>query len=300
MRFADLMESDRIVIFNLEASDERFKEYLEISTSAKEGTWFNPRMEFTESELDRCDYFRPVCRGPVFKESDADYKQTTKYYESLSPVEPTPGHRVKLFDRLWVKARKLRGDTIAGAKEWLGEYIFPREVADIFDKSDLQGYEWKEVVDRKAKKPFAHLRLLYTNRFMPKAQIVVHPPKPTPFAARMGETMRRVGLTSEQVESVSQKVESEDRRERLYGCVCYKTLPQVGSSGFFRTIELWGGAWSPLWVVSRKVHEVYREHRMRGWVFRPILEEDSELFQTHKELWEQFFHAIRVNPANYV
>ena len=32
----------------------------------KEGTWFNPWMEFTEEELDQCDFLQPVCRGPVF------------------------------------------------------------------------------------------------------------------------------------------------------------------------------------------------------------------------------------------
>ena len=112
--FDDLIENEMIDIFDLDAGGERFAEYLELTRNEKQGTWFNPGMEFTEDELDQCDFLQPVCRGPVFAETDADYKQTRQWLEESPQFPTTGGLAVKLLDRVWVKDRKLKPNVIAG------------------------------------------------------------------------------------------------------------------------------------------------------------------------------------------
>ena len=132
-------------------------------------------MEFTEEELDQCDFLQPLCRGPVFAETDADYKQTRKWLDADSVIETIDGFNVNLLKQVCVKDRKLKPNVIAGVLQWTADFILPTEIVKLFNQSQLTGFSVREVFNRKAQVPFKDYHLLYSDHFMPAATRVVFP-----------------------------------------------------------------------------------------------------------------------------
>ena len=295
--FGDLVTTDGIDVFDLNAASDRFTEYLEITRNEKEGTWFNPWMEFSEEDLDQCDFLQPVCRGPVFAETDADYNQTQKWLDTASTVEIIKGSKVRLLERVCVKDRKLKPNVIAGVLQWTPDFILPTQIVEIFRQSQLEGFSVREVHNRKAQSPFRDFHLLYSDHFMPAATRVVTPPKGLSLEERFGDVFENQGISLTRAEELDQ----QDRENvSLYGCLCYESLNSENLKDFNRTAEPWASNDFPLWVVSRRVREIYRDHKMKGWIFEPVLEKGDELYDDHSQLWKVFVDAIQVNRANHM
>lgn len=293
--FGDLIINDLIDIFDLDAASERFAQYLELTQTEKEGTWFNPWMEFAEEELDQCDFLQPVCRGPVFAETDADYNQTRKWLDATSKIENIHGFKVNLLKRVCVKDRKLKPNVIAGVLEWTPDFILPTEIVNIFKQSKLDGFSVREVFNRKAQLPFQDYHLLYSDHFMPAAKRVVFPPESISFEERFKDDLEKVGISPTRARELGQQ---DMEQLSLYGCLCYETLSRKNLKDFNRTAEPWASNDFPLWVVSRRVRDIYREHKLKGWIFEPVLEKGSWLYKEHKLLWKSFVGAIQTNRAN--
>lgn len=295
--FGDLLNNDVMDIFDLDAASERFTQYLELTRHHKEGTWFNPWMEFAEAELGQCDFVQPLCRGPVFAETDADYKQTRQWLDSASEIATVHGFKVKLLKRVCVKDRKLKPNVIAGVLQWTPDFILPTEIVNIFKQSQLKGFSVREVFNRKAQLPFQDYHLLYSDQFMPAATRVVFPPASIPLEERFKDKFKKAGISSMRARELDQ----HDLQEfRLYGCLCYETLNRKNLKDFNRTAEPWASNDFPLWVVSQRVRDIYREHKLKGWLFQPVLEKGSKLYEEHKLLWNGFVGAIQVNRANHM
>ncbi|MGI9317428.1 MAG: hypothetical protein ACR2QW_08870 [bacterium] len=295
--FGDLVTNELMQIFDLDASSEQFSQYLELTRKHKEGTWFNPWMEFTEEELDQCDFLQPVCRGPVFAETDADYNQTRKWLDADSKIESIHDFKVNLLKRVCVKQRKLRPNVIAGVLQWTPDFILPTEIVKIFKRSQLRGFSVREVFNRKAQLPFQDYHLLYSDHFMPAATRVVFPPQSIPLEERFKDEFKKAGISPTRARELDQQDEEE---LALYGCLCYETLISKNLKDFNRTAEPWASNNFPLWVVSQRVRDVFREHNLKGWIFEPVLVKGSELCAEHKLLWKSFVGAIQVNRANHM
>jgi hypothetical protein len=295
--FGDLVTNDGVDLIDLDAASARFTEYLELTRNEKEGTWFNPWMEFSEEELDQCDFLQPVCRGPVFAETDADYNQTQKWLDAASTIETVQGSKVRLLERVCVKDRKLKPNVIAGVLQWTPDFILPTAIVEIFKQSQLKGFSVREVYNRKAQLPFQDFHLLYSDHFMPAATRVVIPPESIPLEERFKDVFENLGISLTRAE----KLDQQDRESvSLYGCLCYETLESKNLKDFNRTAEPWASNDFPLWVVSRRVRDIYREHQLKGWIFEPVLEKGSELYEEHSLLWKSFVDAIQVNRANHM
>ncbi len=65
-RFGSLLKGEIAPVMDLDCESEEFGDYLKITRKVKEGTDFNPLMEFEDLELEPFTFFRPLCRGPVF------------------------------------------------------------------------------------------------------------------------------------------------------------------------------------------------------------------------------------------
>ena len=284
-------------IFDLDAGSDRFNDYLDLTQNEKSGTWFNPWMEFTEDELNRCEFLQPVCRGPVFAETDADHHQTRKWLDESPKVKTFDGFAVKLLDRVCVKDRKLKPNEIAGVLQWTPEFILPQNIVEIFRKSALDGFSVKEVWNRKAKATCKSFHLLYSDHFMPAASVEVEPPKSIPFAERFEDTLKEAGISKKQAEKIEHV---DDNGFRLYGCLCYESLDKEMLKDFNRTAEPWASNDFPLWVVSQRVRALYRDHKFKGWIFEPVLEKDNPLYEEHNKLWGKFLNAIQCNRANHI
>lgn len=294
--FGDLIVNDLMDIFDLDAASERFAQYLEV-TRNQDGTWFNPWMEFTEEELDQCDFLQPLCRGPVFAETDADYKQTRKWLDSDTTIDTIDGLNVNLLKQVCVKERKLKPNVIAGVLQWTADFILPTEIVKLFNQSQLTGFSVREVFNRKAQALFEDYHLLYSDHFMPAATRVVFPPESIPLGERFKVEFEEAGISPTRARELDQQ---DKDVLRLYGCLCYESLNKKNLKDFNRTAEPWSSNNFPLWVVSRRVRDICREHKLKGWAFEPVLIKNSELYEKHNLLWKSFVAAIQVNPANHM
>lgn len=297
-RFGSLLKDELFPVMDLDSKSEEFRDYLELTKGVKEGTDFNAWMEFEDLELKFCPFFRPLCRGPVFSESDADYKFNYQRVESLERLSTYGDLYIRLLDRVWVKPRKLKENTIAGALEWTGGFIIPDGVTKIFRSAKLKGFSCKEVMDRKNEQPRSGIHLLYSESIMPPALKCVEPVKGIPYASRIGGTMAKLGFSEEETQKLGEVVDADNDPFRLYGCLCYESLASLKVLDFNVTAEPWGSWESPLFVVSSRVRDVYREHGLKGWVFEPVLEKGTGMFEDHQTLWKNFQDQIQINPAN--
>lgn len=297
-RFDSLLKGDLFPVMDMDSESEEFRDYLELTKSVKEGTDFNPWMEFEDLELKPVPFFQPLRRGPVFSESDADYKLNCQRMESLENIPTYGGARIRLLDRVWVKSRKLKENTIAGALEWTGGFIIPEMVAGLFRFAGLKGFSCKEVMDRKNKQPRNGIHLLYSESIMPPALKCIEPIKGVPYADKVRGQMEKLGFSEEETQKLGAVVDADNNFFRLYGCLCYESLASSKVLDFNVTAEPWGSWESPLLVVSSRVRDIYREHRLKGWVFEPVLEKGTRMFEDHQALWNNFQNQIQINPAN--
>ena len=97
------------------------------------------------------------------------------------------------------------------------------------------------------------------------------------------------GVVSEQdTQKLGETVDADNNPFRLYGCLCYESLASSKMLDFNVTAEPWGSWESPLLVVSSRVRDVYREHGLEGWIFEPVLEKGTGMFEAHQSLWKNF------------
>ena len=132
---------------------------------------------------------------------------------------------------------------------------------------------------------------------MPAATRVVTPPESISLAERFEDDFENLGISL----TLAEKLDQQHRESvSLYGCLCYETLNSKNLKDFNRTAEPWASNDFPLWVVSQRVREIYRDHKLKGWIFEPVLEKGSELYEEHNLLWKIFVDAIQVNRANHM
>ncbi|NNU44426.1 hypothetical protein [Ramlibacter montanisoli] len=53
----------------------------------------------------------------------------------------------------------------------------------------------------------------------------------------------------------------------------------------------------PQWVVRQRVRGWYEGAGLRGWAFRPVLEEGTPLQREHEERWETLLAQLRAAGA---
>lgn len=297
-KFGSLLQDGLFPVMDLDSESEEFRDYLELTKDVKEGTDFNPWMEFKNLELDPVPFFQPLCRGPVFSESNADYKSNYQRVESLEKISTYGDVYIRLMDRVCVKPRKLKENTIAGALEWMGGFIIPEGVANLFSSAGLKGFSCKEVMDRKNQQPRVGLHLLYSENIMPPALKCIEPFKGVPYADKVRDQMVKLGFSEKETQKLGEVVDADNNLFRLYGCLCYESLKSSKVMDFNVTAEPLRSWVSPLLVVSSRVRDIYREHGLKGWVFNPVLEKGTGMFEDHQALWKNFMDQIQINPAN--
>ena len=87
---------------------------------------------------------------------------------------------------------------------------------------------------------------------------------------------------------------------RALACLSYDFAETVPAGDFFRTAENWSSNDMPLWVVSRRVREVFLRHKLRGWAFRPVLEVGSSLHADYLEKWQNLMRQLTAsNPSHF-
>jgi hypothetical protein len=236
--------------------------------------WFNPWMEFSEAELAQSRFFQLECRGRLLNEKKGDWELNIARLRSLPFIKSGPGARIRLLDRIALRgAASLKPNEVGCPTHWMAEFVVAQEVGRIFESEGLAEFSLRPVFDSRTKRDYDSFFQIYTDRIMPRALIDAT----TPLQPAVG---------------------NPDARREL-GCLSYDFRGNVPGYDFHRTAEAWSNNDMPLWIVSARVRECFKRHKLRGWAFRPVLEAGSELHETYTRMWEDLFARVaRSNPRH--
>jgi hypothetical protein len=268
---ADLSVAATPHLPDFDASSPAFDRLLVVSRTISR-CWFNPWMEFTRAEVAQSRFLQLECRRSV-KEGAGDYNLNIARLRSLPFIATGVGARIRLMDRLALRAVSLKPNQVACAGEWMAEFLVSREVARILENAGLTGFSLRPVFDSKTKRDHETLFQLYTDQLMPRALVdattPIHPDHADP----------------------------DDRRQ--LACLSYDFQGAPPSADFHRTAEAWSNNDMPIWIVTARVRECFERHKLRGWAFRPVLEAGSELHTTYTRMWEDLLARVAASHPGH-
>ena len=256
------------IVIDLDADSPRFAVFLE-ATKRCSGNWFNPLMIFTKKELDQAEYFQLECRRTV-GESPRDMEWNQRHVESLQRMRTAAGTDIYLPHRIAVsKIKNLEPNMVGCVGQVLQEFVVHENVGAAFTAAGLEGFSLLPLFDSRTETVHDEVRQLYSNSILPAAEL----DRTTPPADGGGV--------------------------RQLGCLVYEDLDLHTVTDFNRTAEDWAAGNMPLWVVSARVREVFQLNKFRGWAFRPVLAQGSEMHTEYLRLWDDLFARVAINPQNF-
>lgn len=265
-----LFSADEVqgVVLDLDFQSERLQPFLD-ATRNTSGSWFNPIMKFTKGELDGASHFQLECRKTL-AESMNDMEWNERHIASLKRRTTSTGAEIYLPERIAVsKVTALKSNMVAGVGQSLQEFVVHADVGRAFSEEGFSGFSLRPVFNGKTEIEHADVRQLYSDVIMPPAVL----DRTTPPADGGGV--------------------------RQLGCLVYENPDLQSLADFSRTAEDWAAGNMPIWVVSARVREFFMRRKLKGWVFRPVLEKDSEMHQKYERLWDSLFEQVSVNPHNF-
>lgn len=215
-------------------------------------------VEYTEEEFSKFSAFQVIPRK-LLNLPDHEESWNTKRHESDPLVRTKAGHSVRLWASLAFENLKVPAKTLAMPFE-IDEFVLAQDVADAFAADRLESYELRPI--RRRGRPTEVLDGVY--------QLY---------------TARILGL------AVADASWLEDARGNSspLGCLAYSASEIVGIKDFARTAEPFSdGSEQPFWVVSSRVRDSYRKHKLKGWDFRPVLPVGSKEHSEYTEIWRLF------------
>ncbi len=265
---ANACDVDIVSVFEIDSESEIFDRILKL-TKNTDGLGFNPIMDFTRSELSQVEYFQLECRGTIVKENDKDYALNSSRLQEVEFIKKSDWAKIKIIDRIAFHKISLKPNTIGCASDWMPEFVIPKTIGKIFKKAGLKGFSLHPILNTKNGTNYEDCFQLYTENIMPPAELNLTTPK-----------------------------SSGDGEPRQIGCITYNQLNEDKISDFNRTAEDWSGNSMPIWIVKRAVLECFKENKLRGWAFRPVLIKDTDLYNAYIIKWKSLFERISVNPNN--
>jgi len=231
-----------------------------------EGIDFNVWMEFSNKEVSGASRLL-VRPAKVIHESGPDFDRMRAHIDTLPWRGDDPETRYRLIDRAYVSRYRLSPMNVAGYGEWSSEYVAHESVIRAFSCCGLTGLDTKPVIDTASGMPAEGMSMLYTEDILP-------------------ERMR--DLTSPRINSPH----PEERGYERFGCLCYPAVMFENSSDFCRTGENLVSFEFPEWVISRAAVECYRNNRMKGWRFEPVLSDMTREYDEYLAMWESLYESL--------
>ncbi|MFY0564560.1 hypothetical protein ACN28E_11965 [Archangium lansingense] len=259
--------------FWVDGESEAFDRILEL-TKTTSGLRLTPDCVFTAKEQSQARYFQVLSRKRV-KASMPDNLANLAHVKALTPVKTAEGLAIKRMERIELSKVVLDANTVAVLDDWAAEYLAGANVAELLKKAGLKGLELRPVYHRKTKAPHEGVFQLYTESVMPPVE-------------------RNISVLG-----VRAAAFSEDSPVRMLGALSYALDGAPELADFNRTAEPFSSNQLPFWVVSRKVVELFQEHEVKGWVFRPVLETGTALYKDHLARWEVLRKKLASNPRHH-
>jgi hypothetical protein len=259
--------------FWVDAESEAFDRILEL-TKATSGLRLTPDCIFTAKEQSQARYFQVLSRKRVTV-STADNLANLAHVKALAPVRTAEGLAIKRMERIELSKVALDANTVAVLDDWAAEYLVGANVAELLKGAGMKGLELRPVYHRRTKAPLEGVFQLYTESVMPPVE-------------------RNISVLG-----VRAAASSEDSPVRVLGALSYAFDGEPELADFNRTAEPLSSNQLAFWVVSRKVVELFQEHKVKGWAFRPVLEAGTALHADHLARWEVLRRKLASNPRHH-
>ena len=227
------------------------------------GFWVAGETVFSPAERATSTHFELVCRS-IARESAADFTANDAVRARTPRVDAGAIAPIRLMSGLFLSRIALKPNMVGAIGDWTAEYVMGAAVVKAFADRGLTGYSLV---------PIAHPKSGATHEG---------------FAQLFSDSVLGLATIDQSVERVRSAVASEDGQLRHLGCLSYPPGALASRPDFNRTAEPWAGwhGW-PSWVVSSRVEETFRQSKLRGWHFRPVLETGSDLYERYDGLWRR-------------
>jgi hypothetical protein len=257
--------------FWIDAESETFDRLLDLTRNSS-GLWLTPEMEFAGAELTGVEHYEIVCRKTL-KETALDYSVNIASLNATDFIATGGGERIKIMQQIALSKIDLKPNMVGGLDEWAEEYVVTDVVAGVFRKCGLSGFEARPVFNPKAREYHRNYFQLYAENVLPPA-------------------VRDVSVM--EIESGL----AEEKQLRQLGCLTYEPGGYEAFKDFNRTAEAWSSNDLPLWVVSKRVVQCFRQSKLKGWAFRAVLDKKSDLYAEYIDKWMILRQKISINPRN--
>ena len=245
---------------------------LEHARAEREQMSFLRDVQFSPREIAGASHLEVVCRKTI-GQSDAESRATLADYDA-DVLHPTSGRwRVRLPRRMFL-GKPVPPETIAHVDQYTGEYVLGSTAAEALHASGLEGWELQPVVHWKTLQPQPGVGMHLTTRHLLAPAL--------------------------QCDSTFETCDNGPRAPstpRRYGALSYARGALDDSPDFARTAEPWCEWSTPQWVVRQRVRAWYERSGLRGWGFRPVLEEGTPLQREHEERWSVLLAQLRTGGA---
>ena len=216
---------------------------------------------FSVAELREFSHFEVVCRKFI-SESNKDYELNMTAC-LRAPLTNRGGESpIRLANGFSLTRISLKPNMVGAIGDWTEEYLIGSAVADTFKSNNFSGVTFLPVCNPKTDAPHAEFFQIFSDSVLEPLEMDCS------------------------IERLQSDVPEEDGKLRHLGCLSYREEKLVDKPDFLRTAEPWGGWWGwPSWVVSSRVEETFRERKLRGWAFRPVLVADSKVHSSYLSQW---------------
>lgn len=231
------------------------------SGDSTSGFWVSAEAVYTAAELREFSHFEVICRK-LIRETSEDYDWNMAACLRAQLTDRGGDSPIRLVSDFCLARIAMKPNMVGAIGDWTGEYVVGSAVADVFKTNSFSGVTFLPVRNPKTDAPHPGFYQIYSDSVLEPAEVDCS------------------------IERIQSDYPEENGTLRHLGCLSYREGILFGKPDFLRTAEPWSGWWGwPSWVVSNRVVKSFREHKLRGWVFRPVLEADSKLYSEYLSQW---------------
>ena len=230
---------------------------------------------FSPAELRGVTHFELVNRS-VAGETEKDYAANVAVRERTPMLDAgAEGGPIRLVTGLSMSKIRLKPNMVGSVGEHTPEYVIGPAVALAFRKAGFTGFSLKPITNPKTGLAYEDYFQIFSEAVLPPANI------------------------DSSVQRISSSMPEEDGQLRHLGCLSYNSSALLDRPDFNRTAEPWCGwdGW-PAWVVTARVMQTFKDSKLRGWIFRPVLTTESDLYSDYLAHWRKLREAVEATAKS--
>jgi len=248
---------------------DRILEVARVSSGIK----FLRHMTFTDTEISQFSYFE-LLPLKILNDSNKEHDATWAYYTELPLIQTGAKWPIKLLDRLYLTACRIKENEIACYGHWTNEYVCGKVMSELINSCDFNGIRTIPVFCTNSKKKLTDCYQLYSDSILPK-------------------TLNDISV----FETVDDGL-SESTPRRL-ACLSYSYSELKTFKDFNRTAEPWGPWNFPSWVISNQAYEQMLKNKI-PFRFQPVFDYDSEIYQEYIKNWKVVLTKLSATSGHQI